>query len=316
MNGSQPDGLTKIEDQIGHYFRKFGSRFSKGFYAGQLTTHRLADLIDKDLGTPQLRTQFLRSEPVAGKISWINDITNEKSVLEAGRSLTITASTSESNTWAKRIELSLGRLALRAVPGFTEGSSETASDEVAAAQHAWAMNNRESVTLDAQMQLYNHVRPVVLEAVDEDSVADNVMKVFGATVMKRHPALAQLLKLAFADLVSHRCMKADSIIDVLTLMDEVPHDGAEFGASDPPSDLCGREFALALTVLKAVPQQTPTVNRLIWKRCLLRDDWEELSKTSDRSDEEMDVLLMQTAAFVTVKKGIISGRWIVGNCVS
>jgi len=128
------------------------------------------------------------------------------------------------------------------------------------------------------------------------------MKVFGASVIKRHPALAQLLKLAFSDLVSHRCMKPDFIIDVLTLMDEIPQD--ELGVSDPPSDLCGREFALALAVLKAAPQPTSTVNRLVWKRCLLRDDWEGLSKTSDKSDEEMDVSLMQTAAFLTVKQGI------------
>jgi nuclear pore complex protein Nup133 len=309
-NVDQPDGLKKIEDLIGHYFRKFGSRFSKPFYAGQLTTHRLADLIDKDLGTPQLRTQFLRSDPVAGKVSWINEVTNEKSVLEAGRSLTATAATSESNTWAKGIELSLARLALRAVPGFEEVSNDsTVTDDVAAAQQAWRTNKRESVILDAQMQLYNHVRPVILEAVDEDGMANNVMKVFGASVIKRHPALAQLLQLAFSDLVSHRCMKPDSIIDVLTLMDEIPHDGIEFGVSDPPSDLCGREFALALTVLKAAPQPTSAVNRLIWKRCLLRDDWERLSKTSEKSDEEMDASLMHTAAFVTVKHGIATGQY-------
>jgi len=90
-NGNQADGLKKIEDLIGHYFRKFGSRLLQAILCRQLTTHRLADLIDKDLGTPQLRTQFLRSDPVAGKVSWINDVTNEKSVLEAGRSLTATA---------------------------------------------------------------------------------------------------------------------------------------------------------------------------------------------------------------------------------
>jgi nuclear pore complex protein Nup133 len=307
-NGTQADGLKKIEDQIGHYFRKFGSRFSKPFYAGQLTTHRLADLIDKDLGSPQLRTQFLRTDPTAGKISWINAVTNEKSVLEAGERLTATAISGESNTWAKGIELSLARLALRAVPGFKDISESPATDDIGAAQRVWKANRRESVILDAQMELYNHVRPVVLEAVDEDTMADIVMKVFGATVIKRHAALAQLLKLAFSDLVSHRCMKPESIIDVLTLMDAIPHDGAEFRIPDEPSDLCGREFALALKVMQAIPEPTATLNRLIWKRCLLRDDWEALSNTNEKSDQEMDASLMRTAAFETVKQGIATGK--------
>jgi len=46
------------------------------------------------------------------------------------------------------------------------------------------------------------------------------------------------------------------------------------------------------------------IRNLIWKRCLLRDDWEVFKKTSERSDRELEEELMQTSAFETIKLGI------------
>jgi nuclear pore complex protein Nup133 len=305
------DGLDHIEKQIAHYFRKFGKRFARPFYEGQVSSHRLADLIDKDLGLDDQRTSFLRSEPSFAKLSWINEAVNENDLVQVGHSLLEVAKLRESNTWSKGLELSLAKLALRSVPGSREPSvaqnEVEISHEAILAQQLLQRNEREISIWKVQQQLFIHIRPTVLEAVDEEGALDNIMKTYATETSKTHPALAQLLKLGFSDLVSHRTMSPDSLIDVLTLMDQVPSE-----ESSEDLGVFGRETNLALNVLNATdlePETTDTLQRLIWKRCLLRNDWAYLGKTNYKSDRNVDEKLMSTAAFETIKAGIKEGKY-------
>lgn len=313
------DGLDHIENQIAHYFRKFGQRFARPFYEGQVSSHRLADLIDKDLGLDDQRTSFLRSEPSFAKLSWINEAVNENDLIQVGNSLLEVAKLRESNTWSKGLELSLAKLALRSVPGSREPSvaqnEVEISQDAAVAQQLLQRNEREINIWKVQQQLFSHIRPTVLEAVDEEGALDNIMKTYATETSKSHPALTQLLKLGFSDLVSHRTMNPDSLIDVLTLMDQVPSHSLSTeasGSSGEDQQVFGRETNLALKVLNAAdlePEITDTLQKLIWKRCLLRDDWAYIGKTNYKSDRIVDEKLMSTAAFETIKAGIKESKY-------
>jgi nuclear pore complex protein Nup133 len=110
-------------------------------------------------------------------------------------------------------------------------------------------------------------------------------------------------------------MNPDSLIDVLTLMDQVPSHSLSTeasGSSGEDQQVFGRETNLALKVLNAAdlePEITDTLQKLIWKRCLLRDDWAYIGKTNYKSDRIVDEKLMSTAAFETIKAGIKESKY-------
>jgi nuclear pore complex protein Nup133 len=315
------EGLDRIQKQISHYFRKFGQEFSSLFYGQQVESHRLADLIDKDLGIDDERTAFLRSDPSCGKLSWINEAVHENDLVQVGNSLMEVAKSRENNVWSKGLELSLAKLALRSIPGSREPSvaqndMETET-EAAVAQQLLLRNERELIIWKIQQQLFAHVRPTVLEAVDEEGALTSIMQTFATETSKNHPALAQLLKLGFSDLISHRTMNAYDLIDVLTLMDQISPQSSPVEPSSSVTEdqsIVGKETNLALKVLNAAvlsPESEDTLARLIWKRCLLRDNWIYLGRTNYKSDRSIDEKLMNTAVFEAIKNGIKDGKIVI-----
>jgi nuclear pore complex protein Nup133 len=115
-------------------------------------------------------------------------------------------------------------------------------------------------------------------------------------------------------------MKPETLIDVLTLMDQIPGEPSPItlaGTNDleaGSSDFYGKEFYLALKVLEAADledNQVDMLRRLIWKRCFLRDDWPALNTTNEKSDKDMAEGLMQTVAFETVKEGVRRGSYSI-----
>jgi nuclear pore complex protein Nup133 len=325
QNASSTDELRYIETQIAHYFEKFGQDFAAQFHKGQISSHRLADLMDKDLGPKGERTKFLRSNPSCAKLSWINEALNEDDMAETGKSLMVAARDQEPNVWCKKLELSLAKLALKTIASNAEPSSDIPNGTMAINQEEEAnkvmlQSDRELSILAIQQQLYNHIRPTILEALDQDAAPQEVMRKFGSTITESRSSLAELLRNGFSDLMSHRCMKPETLIDVLTLMDQIPGEPSPItlaGTNDleaGSSDFYGKEFYLALKVLEAADledNQVDMLRRLIWKRCFLRDDWPALNTTNEKSDRDMAEGLMQTVAFETVKEGVRRGSYSV-----
>jgi nuclear pore complex protein Nup133 len=323
QNASSTDELKYIETQIAHYFQKFGQDFAAQFHKGQISSHRLADLMDKDLGPKEERTKFLRSNPSCAKLSWINEALNEEDMVQTGKSLMVAARDQEPNVWCKKLELSLAKLASKAIRSNPQPPSDrpngiTVINEEEEAKNVIVQSDRELAVLEIQQQLYNHVRPTILEALDQDAAPQEVMRKFGSAITESRSSLAELLRNGFSDLLSHRCIKPETLIDVLTLMDQIPGESSPVPVAGTheldagSSNIYGKEFYLALKVLEAADledNQVEMLRRLIWKRCLLRDDWPTLNTTNEKSDRDMAEGLMQTAAFETIKEGVRRGSY-------
>jgi nuclear pore complex protein Nup133 len=296
--------LDRIEKQIGHYIQKFGRQFAGPFHEKQVASHRLGDLIDKNLGSKELRTEFLRSDPSYGKIAWINEVLNEDDMIRATQSLTKVAGQRETNVWSRKLELSIAKLALKCLPagedssvGIERPNPSDITNSAFAEQNARGM-----VLVSIQEQLYGAIRPAITESIDEQAAIDNVMQLYGNEYAESHPSLAQVLKLCFADLISHRSMSAESLIDVLTLMQQPLGEHS----------LNGKEIYYALKVLEAASgylgaDATDTLRRLIWKRCLVSEDWAVYGQTADTSDDDFKANLRLTLTFRTIQLGIQEG---------
>lgn len=298
-----------LENQAHRYFKTFGDRFSTAFYAAEIRDRHLGDLLTKKYGQPGQLTSFLRSDSSCAKFSWINDIINEKEPTEAARALTTVATKQELNIWSKKIELSLAKLALLSEKAPTSSPAENTRRKSLSQNKINAdllkQNHRELVILDIQQQLYRHVRPIVLTALDEAGALDAVVDEYGRTVRNARPHHHELLRNSFEQLLKHQAMAPSTLIDVLTLMDHVH-------SESNTDDIAGNEFILALKVLDASDMRETidkddgegeTTARLIWKRLFVHDDWKAINDTTGKSDSEVAEILESTALFATLKEG-------------
>jgi nuclear pore complex protein Nup133 len=306
--------LDKIQSQIARYFRKFGNDFGKLFYTSQMKTHRLGDVLDLDLGPKPDRTAFLRSKPSYAKVSWVNDVLNETDLLQASNSLLQIAKTREPAIWGKNLELSIAKLALQALDAEAEaanGEADARSQESIKA--ALKATDRELVSARIQQQLFNFIKPSLVDAVDEEAWLNEAMAMFGKRIQETRPALAELLRLSFLDLKSLRAMSSETLIDILTLMDHrVPVASTFDPSAEPAFELSGPQFYLALKVLDSASfddERKDMLKRLIWKRCLVKEDWASVAQTNEKSDRHLDENLSRTLALNAIKLGIQEGEF-------
>jgi nuclear pore complex protein Nup133 len=294
-----------LEQLEGHYSVKFKERFLHAFYEGFLVSGRQAGLLNTRVGTREQFTTFLRSDPALGKLAWINETIMEPQtdgLLMAGKELLNVAQNRETNGWSKRIELDLARLSLLAVDERKRKDPPLPEEADSEVKQLMEGTLRARVVTLAQKQTFDHIKRVVTESHDSESVLENVMNTFGTHVQKERTALGQLLRLGFSDLIAHRGMSAAFLIDILTLMDPV-----EVFSHSKDDNLNGKQFLLALQVLKAAqftPEAEQMLRRLIWKRCYLRDNWIELTNAPNKRDFELETDRRQTFAFETMLLGI------------
>jgi nuclear pore complex protein Nup133 len=106
-------------------------------------------------------------------------------------------------------------------------------------------------------------------------------------------------------------MKAENLIDVLTLMDyRLPEDKPFRSSAEDTLDMSGSQFFLALKVLDAAgfdDERKDTLKRLIWKRCLVREDWSSVAHTNEKSDRQLDENLSRTLVLNAIQRGIQEG---------
>jgi nuclear pore complex protein Nup133 len=304
--------LIAVRKTIARYFENFGQEFADTFYNAEIQDNQLAELLEQNYGKPRQLTEFLRSNPAYAKLSWMNDVIAEKDLLQAGKSLMDVAQKQENNAWAKRTELSLAKLALlsdqkptTANGSLTKRGSQTESPHEQLGEELLKKNAAERTLAQIQDRLYNHVRPIILEAMDEKGARDLFMETYGNEgPTKDRPALNQLLEGGFEELIQHHVLAPDVLIDILTLMGSVPSDNGT-------TDISGREFMMALSVLNASglceepgsAEYGKMLLDLIWKRLFIRDNWKSVNATKGKSDQDIENGLMETMLFKTLKLG-------------
>jgi len=286
--------MDAIQERISSYFQTYGDRWARALYSKKISRGLLADLLDDGVDDQGYLTRFLRSEPAYAKISWINEVVNERNYGEAARTLRTHALTNETILWNKKIALSLAKLAGMAVSEQADRAQQRdESDQIPRIDHELSL-------VALQDRSYAHVQPTIQAAIDEKAEVDLVMAEFAKHFVEGKPALRNVLEHGFTKLVYREVLNPMELVDVLTLMDEVSYDEEEFG---------GQEHIMALQALKLSglasrnPELSTLLKKIIWRRCMIKDDWEAINKTELKADTQVEVETCATALFKTFKEG-------------
>ncbi|KAH6690516.1 Non-repetitive/WGA-negative nucleoporin C-terminal-domain-containing protein [Plectosphaerella plurivora] len=296
--------ITKIqsvakekEEQLGKLFDKYGEAFAFPAYDILLENDSVNAVLDFAHDRHGYKTKFLRQKPELARISWINDIQGEKDIDHAAETLLDLGMTREQQIWNKKIELSLGKLALLAESsepeptglfGFTNGSKVAKKDEGKQGEQLEEIDN-ELAIIQIQDDLYSQVFPSVQTAVDDSAALDLAMEAHCLNVPRQQKALSQIFENGMRRLLKHEALDAHTLIDLLTLIALKPETADDM--RDP--------FFLAVQVAEHAleGEELKTVVRLIWRRCFIRDDWVKLNDTQLKDDAQVQETLGETALF-------------------
>ncbi|KAF1810225.1 hypothetical protein P152DRAFT_103971 [Eremomyces bilateralis CBS 781.70] len=280
--------LQSLRDRVKNkFFKIFGKPFSEAYLNSYVEAGRFWDLLEDDLVPDDIRTEFLHSNEAFAKLSWMHDAASNdgtRNYKDACQALAKAALSQETNAWCKDIQLCLAKLSLKAHESSTLDAT-------------LAQRNGDVKRLDAEIQatwmqdvLYHVVQGAAHGALDAESAVDLVMGEFGARHVAGKPALHQLLKRGFEELLARRVLAPEALVDVLTLMDTQPRE-------DDVNGFLNFAFATALQVVPAAAAAPEALIELIWKRCYIRDDWAAINRAALAGEGDDDELVQDTALF-------------------
>lgn len=241
----------------------------------------------------------MRTRPELAKISWINDVEREKDIDHAAETLLRLGLTREQQVWNKKIELSLGKLALmadmadEAEHSVAGGSVSSGLPDVDAKREpSFERIERELSIIKIQDALYSQIFPTISLAIDESAEVELALKAHGNLIPKRQKALVDIFEDAMIRLLKHEALDAFTLIDLLTLSN----------LKKAHVDEIGDQFFLALSVAESglKGQDRTEARRLIWRRCYIRDDWKSVNETNGKADVDQLEAVGGTAAYSTM----------------
>ncbi|KJR81017.1 nuclear pore complex protein Nup133 [Sporothrix schenckii 1099-18] len=314
-NEKRAEALSK-EQRIAEYFDKYGEPFAFAVYEILLRDDGIKAVLDFPGDKKAYATRFLRAKPELAKISWINDVEREKDVESAAGTLLNLGLDRERQVWNKKIELSLGKLALLAEQGASANWANSlltppkslspapfSSDNDATSPHNGNNGNgnsddnidrvdRQLNMIKIQDLLYSWVLPSIATAVDEAAELQLAMENHATRLPKRPKTLLNVFEDGLSRLLKHEALDAFTLIDLLTLIDMRREETLI------EEDV----FYLALLVADAGlgGEDRRQAQRLIWRRCFIRDDWAQINNTQLQDDESTASILSQTSVYTTV----------------
>ncbi|ATY61949.1 nuclear pore complex subunit [Cordyceps militaris] len=278
---------TQLEDR----FSRYGKDFAFPIYEFLLEKHGVESVLNFELETLGFKTQFLRSRPELARISWIHDIDQEKDVDHAADTLVSLALTKEQQAWNKRVELSLGKLALLAEAEVNQeqpNGIKVSFDETRQ-ERQLAKVDKELITLKIQDELYNQIFATTYDAVDEAAALNFAMEAHSTNIPRRQKALLQVFEDGMERLLKHEALDAMTLIDLLTLVSLKPEQKVDIA----------HPFWMALKVAEnsCHADEVKEAKRLIWRRLFIRDDWAHMNDTQLKNDREVVAQLANTELF-------------------
>lgn len=281
--------------QMGGYFTQYQERFAFPAYEALLDASGVQAVLEFPYDNEGYCTKFLRSRPELAKISWINDVERENDIHRAAETLLTLSFTREQQVWSKKIELSLGKLALLAEEADqSNGDSEMANGYSDSKAASLEKVDQALEVIAVQNGFYNQIRPTIEEAVDERAEFELAIKYHGTWVnaQKKQKALQSVFEDGMERLLKHEALPPLTLIDLLTL-----------AYLDPKHfEAIGDQFYLALKVAKhgLKGEERSNAERLIWRRCLIRDDWKQVNVTNLKDDQHQLEVLGDTAVYRTL----------------
>jgi nuclear pore complex protein Nup133 len=276
------------------YYRRFGRGWAVATYKHYIKAGTWSGLMDEDKENQHYLTNFLRSRPEFSKIAWINEVVEEKDFDRASQALLSEGINRERDNWAKKVELSIGKLARLAGKKYSQSNGLIIPD---GGQLELKAANEQLELCKIEDQLLELVIPACTGAIDEKAELQLALEVLGNKNLAGTKVLSSLLEQNMSRLLKRQVLNAHSLIDLLTLI----------GRNDKPEEydeIQGQEFYLALKTLKLGGldlDEQRLVERVIWRRCLIHDNWATLNDTAGKDDQEAQSLLERTALYSTLR---------------
>lgn len=295
----------KLEDCLEAY----GQGFAFPMYEYILEQHGVDVMLSFDLDKLGFKTKFLRAKPELARISWINDVQLENDVGHAAETLMDLALNKEQQVWNKKIELSLGKLALLAEAEEKLGTSNAFKVNADEARNEAQLKKveRELISIKIQDQLHSYIFLSTYDAVDEAAALNFAMEAHSANIPRRQKALYQIFEDGMKRLLSHEALDPLTLIDLLTLVYLKPET-----RDDVPNP-----FWLALKVAESSchRDEAKEAKRLIWRRLFIRDDWARINDTQLKDDREVVERLADTELFAMLTDCVRFRKFNLTSCV-
>jgi nuclear pore complex protein Nup133 len=212
-------------------------------------------------------------------------VTREKNFVQASKTLLDLGLTREMDLWSKKIELSMGKLALLAGRNYSQANGIIIPD---GGKTELSSVHEQLALIKIQDQIYEVVLPSIANAIDENAELQLALESHGNNSLTSQPTFTSFLEESMTRLVKHEAMDVLALIDLLTLMT-----GAE--------DLRSVQFyqALQATCYGLHRDDQRLTQRIIWRRCMLRDDWADINNTEQKDDQQVSEQLSKTALYQT-----------------
>lgn len=286
---------THLKGEVERFFSKFSERWATALFEHEIDVESMAELLDGWPDQQHYLTAFLRNKPEFAKISWINDITKEGDFETASSTLLDLGLTRESELWNKKVELSIGKMAMLAsrVRSHVDEAATSVKDQTTLT----SVHNQFGL-IKIQEQIYDIVRPSIETAIDENAELQLALESHGNKSLRKQPIFTQLLADSMDLLLKHEAMDAAKLIDLLTLM------GHQQAETYEDAVFQSQRFYLALQAsrygLLSRDDQHLT-QRIIWRRCMIVDDWPLNNDTNQKDDMQVREVQRQTVFYHTLK---------------
>lgn len=286
---------NQLETRVSQYFDKFGANWATALYEYDIESGGLFNLLNTYQDRQDFLTAFLRSKPEYAKIAWIQEVTREQNFDRAAQTLLDLGLKREQDLWSKKTELSLGKLARMAGRNYSQANGFLIPD---GGQTELMATGDQLRLIQIQDSIYNHVFPSIEAAIDDKAEVQLALESHGNKSLKNQKAFSAFLEENMGHLIRHESMDASSLIDLLTLMN-----GGDGGSQDP-TDFRSQQFFLALQVSRygiSSKEERNLIQRVIWRRCMLKDNWAGVNDTDAKDDEEVNDRLRSTALYLTLR---------------
>ena len=293
-----------LQDRVKTNFVKFGTPWANAFFTKHLSGAGTIDILNQNAVSRQYLTNFLRNHAGAyARIGWLNEVTTEQNFGLAADFLEEVQRQTD-HVWSQKIVTSMRKLTILAAKSTHQAKEQTAAPILKSLDQSVA-------ALGVQEELYAYIKPSVADALDAEAETDLAIERHSSNVMKNKPAYQKALRHNLERLLSTQILSADGLIDTLTLL------GVDPVSFDPTSFMPTR-FLAALKVLNfdpsfassdPSPAQRSFHERIIWRRCMILDDWPALNRTENKSDSVIAEETMQTLLFQTLYHGYRAGFW-------
>lgn len=284
-----------LHTRVKHLFNKFGTRWATALYEYEINLGSMSDLLDEYPEQREYLAAFLRSRAEYVKVAWIHEITRERDFDQAAKTLLDLGLQREQDMWSKKIELSMGKLARLAGRDYSQANGILIPD---GRNSDLVATDNQLALIKIQNQVYDYVLTSIDAAIDEKAELQLALEAHANKLVARQPTFMRLLEENMAHLIKHEAMDALTLVDLLTLM-------GDGGRTEEDDQLFrGQQFYLALQASRygflSTDEQLLT-QRVIWRRCMLRDDWVEVNNTSLKDDEQVKEQSRKTALYLTFR---------------